>query len=273
MKKIVFFLTFALTSLNLISQNDKKAFFHVVLLTTDRIVVLISTDLNQNDDPTYCVITPASHQELIQKTYDHIAQAKRTADSHVTLYTQGRYFSPDIDIRTPDVSNELKNFTVSSLSINNIQNEWDMQAILQLKPLQQTLENLRWCFCDKVSTKTLLDLMQFKKLKQLDLHCCSNIDDEALVAIASKSSTFLENLSYLNLNGTNISDKGVKAIAPHLKLCKDLSLCDTSITNNSFLELAKLKSLDWLDLRGCKNISLSGIQLLLNEHPSLEILF
>jgi|AGTN01.3.fsa_nt_gi Serine/threonine protein kinase len=125
----------------------------------------------------------------------------------------------------------------------------DMQSILRFKYQKHlSLEN------SKVTGKNL------KILNELPLHDLSlrglKINDDDLVEVGK-----LTDMEFLKLGKTNVGDAGIR----HLKGLKNLKLIElegTRITNEGLKELSKFPELNTIDVRDCQSITGSGLQQL-----------
>ena len=101
-----------------------------------------------------------------------------------------------------------------------------------------------------VSIERWLHKLAHEKLTYLDLGRCSLVDDKALKAIG----LLCPCLSYLNLEVSDVSDKGLRLLA-HARCSKTLKTLVLAqcydITDSGFCHLQNMQCLEELDLEGC----------------------
>ncbi|EFJ20282.1 hypothetical protein SELMODRAFT_35457, partial [Selaginella moellendorffii] len=127
------------------------------------------------------------------------------------------------------------------------------------------LKVLRIPFCQVTDGCIANIAPSLSRITHLDISGCTAISKTALAQIgrSCKSLARLDrNMSFFfqtnNLVAEEYDDEAL-AIAAHMPLLRHLELCYGSLTNSGLAAiLDKCKSLDFLDLRGCMNLTIDG---------------
>ena len=103
-------------------------------------------------------------------------------------------------------------------------------------------------------------------IKCLTILDCKDINNDAILQLG----TDLKRLRRLAvLNGRNLTDEGFHKLTIHNPQLKALMACQTGLTDIGILCLAQLKSLDMLDLQGCRITSLC-VDILSNARSKIS---
>nr|XP_043872138.1 dynein regulatory complex subunit 6 isoform X2 [Solea senegalensis] len=131
------------------------------------------------------------------------------------------------------------------------------------------LQELDLSACSKLTDSSITQVLRHPDLHRLSLSMLPEITDESLALVARhcRSLTSL-NLSYC----PHISDQGVAQAAPYLRRLQhlNLSFCNKITDRSLFYLVQHCKRLRTLDISKCKNISMTAMDLLQSQLPSLE---
>ncbi|XP_033227477.1 F-box/LRR-repeat protein 14 [Belonocnema kinseyi] len=132
----------------------------------------------------------------------------------------------------------------------------------------KNLEKLNLGGCGNISnTGLMLIAWGLKKLKKLDLRSCWHISDNGIAHLAglNKDSSYgnLPLLEHLGLQDCQkLSDESLRYVSVGLTTLKSINLSFSCFTDSGMKYLAKMPSLQELDLRSCDNISEIGMAYL-----------
>lgn len=114
----------------------------------------------------------------------------------------------------------------------------------------------------------LSQISKLNKLKSLTIYC-TQLKDDLFINLSMKDEHTLENLQIF---GGHLSDKKMKSIVS-IKSLKDLRIPHDYELNDEFLiGCSKLKSLQYLDISGCTQITKSGILQLFKISNTIKTL-
>lgn len=173
---------------------------------------------------------------------------------------------------------ELKHLNLNCLDITDEQ---------LMKLTSTNLEDLRLQCCADITNQSLNFLKnRCPNLNTLDIYFCSSFD-------CNRTDIFPNELTYLNISGTNITQDGIRQLATKCTNLSQLELQDsTSITD--VLPFLDFKNLSYLNLNGCiitnltqpeeqhsklnflsirnSNVNMVNVQAFLDKCPNLTML-
>jgi hypothetical protein len=101
------------------------------------------------------------------------------------------------------------------------------------------------------------------------IHCRGQADGDALLAYLGAHKSECENLRWLDVSGSKVSDLGLSHLAS-LSCLKRLDLGGTQITTKGLVCLDGLKELEWLNVAGTE-VGWWARQTLRWRHPRLQV--
>jgi len=116
-----------------------------------------------------------------------------------------------------------------------------------------------------VSSEGLLPLAMLPRLWRL-LVRHTKADDRLLDVLTSP------NLQILELDGTQVTDAGVGRFVSSRSIISQLHLSNTVVTDQTCVELAKLKQIGLVDLASTR-VTAAGVELLQTAHPQCKIIW
>ncbi len=120
-------------------------------------------------------------------------------------------------------------------------------------------------FSTSVSPEGLLPLAMLPRLYRLRV-CNTKADDRFLGSLSSP------NLQDLELVGTQVTDAGVGRFVSSRTGISHLNLSSTVVTDQTCVELAKLKQIGLVDLTSTQ-VTAAGVKLLQTAHPHCKIIW
>ena len=124
----------------------------------------------------------------------------------------------------------------------------------------RNLKSLNLSFCRTVTNDTIVSLTHCKNLKHLNLAGSSGYEATPEVFLQLKEMIWLESLV---LSSNECITDSIGDILSSLTKLKHLDISNLNITDNLFPALKNLSSLECLDLEGCEDITLKGLELLI----------
>ncbi|CAG5130861.1 unnamed protein product [Candidula unifasciata] len=169
--------------------------------------------------------------------------------------------------KTSSISFEHLPASITCLEMVN--NKWWPRWLKDKQMHLPKLEHLNLDESEHVSDLDLEDIAMFKNLKYLSLYRCCNIGSTGVTTIAEN----LSELEVLNIGHASVDDLAVYYIALHLKKLKELFLekC-RKLTDIALFSIAEgLLVLDTLDISFCEEITIIGLEFLIDTNLSLLI--
>lgn len=176
------------------------------------------------------------------------------------------------------------NKNVSSLTSLNLSLCKDLSdnALSKIAMHCGNLRSLDLAGCCKITNSGLQCIAWgLKKLEHLNLRSCRQISDQGIASLcglngSELNSSFPASQSLLSLSLQDcqkLTDESLRYIAQGLPKLRgiNLSFC-VSITDTGLKSLAKMASLEDLNLRSCDNVSDIGIGFLAEEHGRIQAL-
>ncbi|GAV62338.1 LRR_6 domain-containing protein [Cephalotus follicularis] len=164
---------------------------------------------------------------------------------------------------------------ISFLDINKCNNVGDIGVSSVAKTCSSSLKTLKLLDCYKVGDASILSLAKFcKNLETLVIGGCRDISDESVksFAVACKNSLKILRMDWC----LNISDSSLSCIFTQCRNLEALDIgCCEVVTDAAFQNLvnSEIESrLKILKVSNCPRITVSGIGMLLDKFKSLEYL-
>ena len=140
-------------------------------------------------------------------------------------------------------------------------------SVSRIAQCLKNLEHLELGGCGNITNNGLMLISWgLKKLKKLDLRSCWHISDQGIAHLAGfnrengDGNLALEHLGLQDCQ--KLSDEALRHVSEGLTTLKSINLSFSCITDSGLKHLAKMSSLQELDLRSCDNISEIGMAYL-----------
>ncbi|MBA0772665.1 hypothetical protein Goshw_024368 [Gossypium schwendimanii] len=161
------------------------------------------------------------------------------------------------------------------LDINKCSNVGDVGISKVAEVCSSSLKTLKLLDCYKVGDESIFSVSKFcKNLETLIIGGCRDVSDESIKSLAAACKNSLKNLRMDWC--LNISDSSLSCILTQCKNLEALDIgCCEEVTDAAFEDLRNGEiefSLKVLKISNCPKITVSGINMLLNQCNSLEYL-